>query len=182
MLRQKINKKRPNIHQKTTLISTLQLGSILEPTWLDFGGVWGVKMVPRCQQIASKIDSKIDQKNDQLLDRLKIDFWTILGLDLGGPGGSVGGPSGDFLGSWSSLGAKMSPRAPQDPPRPLQEPSWDWFLTIWGSNLMVFIPNLSDFRPPTWWILQPTNQPNSQSTNQPNNQPTKPYIQTSLHP
>ena len=100
-------------------------------------------MVPRCQQIASKIDSKIDQKNDHLWDRLKIDFWAIWGPNLGGPGRSVGGPSGDFLGSWSSLGAKMSPRAPQDPPRPLQEPSWDWFLTIWGSNLMVFIPNLN---------------------------------------
>ena len=182
MLCTKINKNWTNIHQKTTLKSMLQFWSILEPTWLYFGRVLGVKMGPRWHQIASKIDPKIDQKNDQLLDRPKIDFWSILGSNLGGPGGSVGGPSGDFLGSWSSLGAKMSPRAPQDPPRPLQEPSWDRFLTILGSNLMVFIPNLNDFRPPTWWILQPTNQPNSQSTNQPNNQPTKPYIQISLHP
>ena len=73
-------------------------------------------------------------------------------------------------------------KTPQDPPRPLQDASWVNFPKILGSNLAVFRSNLSDFRPPTWWIVQPTNKPNSQSTNQPTNQPKKTYIQTSLHP
>ena len=101
----------------------LQFWSILEPTWLYFGRVLGAKLDPKWYQIAVKIDPNIDQKNDHLLDRLKIDFRAILGPNLGGPGGSVGGPSGDFLGSWSSLGAKMIPRASQDPLRPLQKTS-----------------------------------------------------------
>ena len=178
MLSTKNNKHRANIHQRTALKSMLEFWSILEPTWFDFGRVLGVKMGPRWHQIASRIDPKIDQKNYQLLDRPKIDFWSILGPNLGGPGGSVGGPSGDFFVSWTSLGAKMCERPSQDPPRPLQDASWDDFLTILGCNLVVFIPNLTDFRHPTWWIVQPTNKPNSQSANQ----PTNPYIQKSLHP
>ena len=74
--------------------------------------------------------------------------------------------------------AKDPPKIPQDLPRPLQDASWDQFLTILGPNLADFRANLIDFRPPTWWIVQPTNKPNSQSANQ----PTNPYIQTSLLP
>ena len=37
MLCTKINKNCANIHPKTTLKSMLQCGSILDPTWLDFG-------------------------------------------------------------------------------------------------------------------------------------------------
>ena len=51
----------------------LQFESILEPTRLDLGRVLGVKMEPRCYQIAPKIEPKTEQKNDHLLDRLKID-------------------------------------------------------------------------------------------------------------
>ena len=40
--------------------------------------------------------------------------------------------------SWAQEPPKIPPRGPQDPPRPLQEASWDRFLTIWGSNLIVF--------------------------------------------
>ena len=75
----------------------------------------------------------------------------------------------------------MIPRALQDPPRPLQEASWYGFSMIWGSNLMVLIANLRHFRPPTWWILQLTNQPKKQSTNQPSQQ-TSPRKHTSRYP
>ena len=80
-----------------------------------------------------------------------------------------------------ALGAKMIPRAPQDPPRPLQEASWYRCSTILGSNLMVLMANLRDFRPPTLWILQLTNQPKKQSTNQPSQQ-TSPRKHTSRYP
>ena len=138
-------------------------------------------MEPRWHQIASKIDPKIDQKmiNFWIAPRSIFDrFWAPTWGVQGGPWGSVGRLFGLLKLSWSQDEPKSSPRSPKTLPRALLEP----ILTILGSNLMVFIPNLNDFRPPTWWILQPTNQPNSQSTNQPNNQPTKPYIQTSLHP
>ena len=69
MLSTKINKNRPNIHQKTALKFMLQFWSILEPTWLYFGRVLGAKMGPRWHQIVAKIDLQIDQKNDHLLDR-----------------------------------------------------------------------------------------------------------------
>ena len=86
------------------------------------------------------------------------------------------------LGAFFGLGALLGPRAPQDPhripPRPLQDVSWEHFLTILGSNLVVFRANLNDFRHPTWWILQPTNKPNSQLANQPTSQRNH----TSRHP
>ena len=85
-----VSKILPKLATKTTL----QFASILNPTWLHFGTVLGAKLEPSWHQIASKVDPKIDQKNDHLLDRPKIDFWSILGSNLGGPGGSVGGPSG----------------------------------------------------------------------------------------
>ena len=74
--------------------------------------------------------------------------------------------------------AKDPPKIPQDLPRPLQDASWDQFLTILDPNLVVFRANLIDFRPPTWWVVQPTNKPNSQSTNQPTSQRNH----TSRHP
>ena len=72
-----IHQNRPNILQKTALKSMLRLRSILEPTWLHFGRVLGVKMEPRWHEIAPKIDPKIKRKNDHLLDRPKTDFWTF---------------------------------------------------------------------------------------------------------
>ena len=62
MLCTKIDKHRPNIPQKTALKSMLQVGSILEPTWVNFGRVWGVKMGPSWLQMAPKIDPKSDQQ------------------------------------------------------------------------------------------------------------------------
>ena len=75
--------------------------------------------------------------------------------------------------SWSQDVRKTPPRSP----RP-QDASWDLFLMILGSNFLVFRSNLSDFRPPTWWIVQPTNKPNSQSANQATSQRNH----TSRHP
>ena len=51
ILDQKINKNRPNILLKTTLKTIVQLGSILEPTWVYFGRFW----VPSWSQVGTKI-------------------------------------------------------------------------------------------------------------------------------
>ena len=146
--------------------------------WEGLGGQDGAKMAPNRFKNRSQNRSKKWSTFGSPQDRFLIDFGLQLGGSRGVRGGSVGRLFGLLKLSWSQDEPKSSPRSPKTLPRALLEP----ILTILGSNLMVFIPNLNDFRPPTWWILQPTNQPNSQSTNQPNNQPTKPYIQTSLHP
>ena len=59
VLSTKIHKNQHNIHQKTALKFMLQFSSILEPTWLCYGKVWGDKMGPRWHQIDPKIDPKI---------------------------------------------------------------------------------------------------------------------------
>ena len=119
MLSTKIDKNRLNILLKTASKSMLQLGSILEPTWLHFGRVWGVKMWPSWLQLALKIDPKNDTKNDHLLYRLKIDFWSILGPNLAPKRGKH---YSDF-GAFFDLGALLGPRCPQDPSkRPLGTP------------------------------------------------------------
>ena len=95
--------------------------------------------------------------------------------------GVQGGPLGVRRATFSPLEPLLEPRCAKDPskiPRPIQDASWDQFLTILASNLVVFRSNLSDFRPPTWWIVQPTNKPNSQSANQPTSQRNH----TSRHP
>ena len=70
----KINKNAANNPSKTTLKSTSQLASILQPTWLHFGRVLGAKLEPSWHQIAPKVDPKSDQKNDHLFDGLWMDF------------------------------------------------------------------------------------------------------------
>ena len=146
--------------------------------WEGLGSQVGAKMVPNRSKNRSKHRSKKWSPFGSSQDRFLNDFGPQLGGSRGVRWGSVGRLFGLLKLSWSQDEPKSSPRSPKTLPRALLEP----ILTILGSNLMVFIPNLNDFRPPTWWILQPTNKPNSQSTNQPNNQPTKPYIQISLHP
>ena len=74
MLCTTINKNRPNILQKTVLKSMLQLGSILEPTWLHFGRVLGAKMGPSWFQMALDIDPKANQKHGHLLNAFKTEF------------------------------------------------------------------------------------------------------------
>ena len=46
MLRSKINKNGAKIPSKTSVKSTPQLASILEPIWLHFGRVLGAKLAP----------------------------------------------------------------------------------------------------------------------------------------
>ena len=78
MLGTKINKNQLNIPLKTTLKTMLQLGSMSEPTWLDFGRVLDLQIYEKSIQNRSKYRSKYhpknDHKNDDLLDGLKIDF------------------------------------------------------------------------------------------------------------
>ena len=62
MLCTKFNKIGAKIPSKTSVKSTSQLGSILEPTWLHFGRVLGAKLEPRSHQIAPKVDLKKDRK------------------------------------------------------------------------------------------------------------------------
>ena len=78
MLRSKINKKGAKNPSKTSVKSTPQQRSILEPTWLHFGRVLGTKLKPSWHQIASKVDAKRYQKNDHLLDRSWEQFSWIL--------------------------------------------------------------------------------------------------------
>ena len=128
MLWWKINKNGAEIPSKTTVKSTPQLASILNPTWLHFGTVLGAKLEPSWHQIASKVDPKNETKNDQLLDHPKIDFWWILA------------PTWLPRGGWKclgflyifALGALVGPSWTQDRLRPLQEASWDLSLIhIW---------------------------------------------------
>ena len=58
MLNTKVDKNRLNILLKTASKSMLQLGSILEPTWLHFGRVFWVKNVAKLAPIGSKNRSK----------------------------------------------------------------------------------------------------------------------------
>ena len=89
------------------------------------------------------------------------------------------------FGDFFDLGALLGPRAPQDPskrpprspktpPRGLLGPIFDDL----GVQLDCLWSKLTDFPPPTWWILQPINQPNSQLANQPTSQRNH----TSRHP
>ena len=58
-----------NILPKTALKSTPQLGSILEPTWLHFGRVWGAKLGPSRTKSLQKSSQKVIKKNAHFLDR-----------------------------------------------------------------------------------------------------------------
>ena len=117
-----------------------------------------------------------------IFERFWAPTWGVQWGPLGVRWGSVGRLFGLLKLSWSQDDPKSPPRSPKTPPRGLLGA----ILTIWGSTLMVFLTNLKDFRPPTWWILQLTNQLKKQSTNQPSNQRAQeaihPDIPTSLGP
>ena len=184
MLATKMYEKSYNNLQKTGLKSTPQLASILVPTWLHFGRVWGAKLEPNWHQIALKVDPKSNTKNDHLLDRPKIHFLRILA------------PTCPPRGGWkclsflyiSALGALLGPSWAQDRPKPLQKASWDRSSRILTPNLMdfgrIWEPILVDFV--LLWCQQlnqqtnqPTKQPSKQATKQPTKQATK---QPSNHP
>ena len=106
---------------KTSVKSTPQLASILEPIWFHFGRVLGAKLAPnRSQSRCTKISTKM------------ITFWIALGSNFHGfwpPFGNQDGAQNPHLGtkigprppkvgvkigSKPQLGAKMAPRPSQD--------------------------------------------------------------------
>ena len=177
---------------KTALKSTLQLGSILEPTWLHFGRVLGAKLGPKSHQIAPQIDLQINKK------------WSHFGLLLGSIfddfGLQLGPQEGDKTFTFRlvfALGAILGPTWPQDlskmPPgidfRRFGLPTW----RILGPNLEDFEPQVDGFGHQTaqlgaFW--HPTaEQPISHSTQRPINpirhstqQPISPTNQTINQP
>ena len=176
------NQNGANIYQKTGLKSTPQLVSILEPTWLHFGMVLGVKMGPSWHQIAPKIDLQIDQKNDRILNPSWHRFWTILDPNLA----PKRGPKKSLFEVILALEAVLGPRWPQDPPRVLPRPSqrvsgtdlepilddFGWFWNDFSSFFnWFFAPLLIDIWQlikPTKQINKPINQPINRSTTQSN--------------
>ena len=152
MLSQQINKKRPNIHQKIPLKSTPQLGSILAPTWLHFGKVFGAKMGLSWHQIGPKLDFQIDQKIDYISDRSWDRFWSILGLKMG--------PNRVtkllLFGVFFVLGAILGLRRPQDPPKSPQDRFLIDFWSIFYWFLIDFWSFFNNFWAPSWWVLHLT--------------------------
>ena len=114
-----INKHGPKINHKTALKSTPQLGSILEPTWLHFGRVWGSKMGPSWTKSLQKSIFKSIKKlslSESLLGPIFIDF----GLQNRPQEGAPEITFRHFFSSWSHLGPKIPqdlPKSPQDPPQ-----------------------------------------------------------------
>ena len=111
ILRLSFNKNGAKILSKTTVKSTSQLGSMLLPTWLHFGGAWGAKLEPSWLQMASKIDLPRDPKNDDILDR----SWDRFLKDFGPQPGRQRGPTNQLFATCFALGALLGPRWPQDP-------------------------------------------------------------------
>ena len=123
----------------------LQLGSILEPTWLHFGKVLEAKMGPSWHQIAPKLALQIDQKIDHISDRSWHRFWPILGTNLE-PKTAQDPPS------WSQdaaktlqNGAKIRPKLitfnEHDPKYPQSRPRtapWTSFSLIFDGFLILF--------------------------------------------
>ena len=143
MLSTKIDKNQPNILQKTAPKSMLQLGSILEPTWLHFGRVLGAKMGPSWLQMAKKSIQNTINKNDHLLDRLKIDFCWIVGINLAPKSGNQ--PL--HVGAFFLLGTLLGPRCPQDPSEPpLEIPK--------APPRGLLAPILEDFGVHCWFLNQ----------------------------
>ena len=134
----KIIKNKAGISQKVAPKTMLQLGSILDPTWLNFGRVLAPKLVPTWPQDALKIDSQNYQKTDHILDRFWNDFWWILASKLGPFLIHFWWVLGFFLALGAILGqdgAHSRPRAPL------------------GPILDDFGPQLGGFWAPTCWIL-----------------------------
>ena len=110
----------------------LQFGLILEPTWLDLGRVWVVKMGPGWHQIAPKIYPKIDQQKLSPFGSSQDRFVNDLGPQLGGSRGVLWGSVGRLFGLLSSLGTKMMPRAPKIPQDPSKRPLGIDFRRFWA--------------------------------------------------
>ena len=65
------------------MVLSCQVDVMLGPTWPHFGRALGTKLASNCLQVASETDPQVDQKNNQILDRLGIEFWSILASNLG---------------------------------------------------------------------------------------------------
>ena len=114
MLAQTMCQNRANNLQKTGLKSTLQLGSILEPTWLHFGTFLDAKTGQDGTQSFQKCVSESIQKMITFCIALGTDFdrfWASTWLPRGGP-------RNHFSTFLLALGPVLGPRGPQDPPRP----------------------------------------------------------------
>ena len=165
----------------------LQFWSILEPTWLYFGGGFGgqdgAKMAPNRFKNRSQNRSKKWSTFGSPQNGFLIDFGLQLGGSRGVRWGSVGRLFGLLKLSWSQDEPKSSPRSPKTLPRALLEPIFDDF----GLQVNGFYTELEWFS--TSKLVDFTaNQPAKQPINQPTKQPahktksyhTIPYIQTSL--
>ena len=192
MLLWKICENGAKIRSKITFKFTSQLTCILDPNGLHFGRVGGSFW----HQNGTKLVKKSIQKSIKKM----LTFWMALRSNF----------VWFWLPSWCPRGVTdlyifnhfwvLGPSWPQDPPRPLQEASWDRFWTILASNLVDFGLQLGGF----WmnfkriirllvgwlgwlfgWLLDwlavflvswlsgwTTIQPNSQPTSQPTKQPT----------
>ena len=137
MLCWKINENGAKIPSKITLKLTSQLACILDPNGLHFGRVGGSFW----HQNGTKLVKKSIQKSIKKM----ITFWMALRSNF----------VGFWLPSWCPRGVTdlyifdhfwlLGPSWPQDPPRPLQEASWDRFWTILASNLVDFGLQLDGF-------------------------------------
>ena len=117
-----------NILPKLAYKTVLQVGSILDPTWLHFGRVLAPKLEPSWHQNTLKIDPRTYEKTDRLLNRLRTDFLWILvnfGLQDGVKFSCIwrhlSSLEGVFVGSWGIMG-----------PKTLQELIFSWFLIDFG--------------------------------------------------
>ena len=113
MLWSKINKNGANILSETPLKSTLQLGSILHPTWLHFGRFLEVKMEPNSLQDVFKMQSFFHSFFD-------IVFYLFFP---------------NLAPTWPQLGPNL---APKSTPKLIQDPSWSEKVKKvrpkWGPN------------------------------------------------
>ena len=132
-----IRKQLSNQHTPTWI----DFGANLAPFWEGFGGQDGAKMAPNRSKNRSKNQSKKWSPFGSHLDRFLIDFGLQLGGSRGVRWGSVGRLFRLLNISWSQDVGK----SPQDPPRPLQDPS----KTPLGTNFWRF-------GAPTWRFLEPT--------------------------
>ena len=130
----KIIKNEAGISQKVAPKTMLQLGSILDPTWLNFGRVLAPKLGTSWQQVALKIDAKNDQKTYHILDR----FWNDFTGFWPPTWGSRGGPRTHFWKSFLAPGGFLGPSWAKMDPRLVQDAFWERFWTILAPNSMDF--------------------------------------------
>ena len=117
--------------------------------WSNLALIFDWFLVHFGSQHGPKKGQKSNQKSIQKSIKFNIDFWTDFGsilvpfwLQLGDPLGVRWAPFRGLCGSWGRLGAKMAPRALQDPskspPRAPQDPILKNFDAFLIDFLMIF--------------------------------------------